>query len=52
VCGGGRWSVKDVLAHVSEWHAMALEWYRIGLTGERAPIPAVRDIPPINQRIY
>ena len=42
VCGKGKWSVKDMLAHLHEWHRMALSWYKIGLTGTRAAIPAAR----------
>jgi hypothetical protein len=50
VCG--RWSVKDILAHLHEWHCMALRWYEFGLTGQRDAIPAAKDIPPLNKRIY
>ena len=32
VCGKGKWSVKDMLAHLHEWHCMALSWYEIGLS--------------------
>ena len=48
----GKWSVKDILAHLHEWHSMALSWYEVGLTGQRAAIPAPKDIPALNKRIY
>ena len=47
-----KWSVKDILAHLNEWHLMALDWYAIGLTGTRAAIPAMKDIRPLNRKIY
>jgi uncharacterized protein (TIGR03083 family) len=47
-----RWTVKDILAHLHEWHCMALRWYEVGLTGRRDAIPAAKDIPPLNKRIY
>jgi uncharacterized protein (TIGR03083 family) len=52
ICGGGKWSVKDMLAHLHEWHRMALAWYATGLTGERAAIPTMKDAAALNQRIY
>lgn len=52
VCGHGRWSVKDMLAHLHEWHTMALLWYEVGLTGKRDAIPAAKDCPSLNERIY
>jgi hypothetical protein len=47
-----RWTIKDILAHLHEWHCMALRWYEVGLTGRRDAIPAAKDIPPLNKRIY
>lgn len=29
----GEWSVKDVLAHLSEWETMWLRWFADGLAG-------------------
>ena len=52
VCGHGKWSIKDMLFHLHEWHRMALSWYEIGLTGTRAPIPAAKDCPGLNKAIY
>jgi len=52
VSGQGKWSIKDMLAHLHEWHRMALNWYEIGLTGKRAAIPAPKDCPILNRAIY
>lgn len=52
----GDWSVKDVLAHLHEWHAMLLRWYAAGLRGENPPTPAEgytwAQLPVLNKRIY
>jgi hypothetical protein len=52
----GEWSVKDVLAHLAEWHQMGLGWYRAGLRGETPAVPAPgytwRALPALNQHIY
>ena len=38
----GEWSVKDVLAHLTEWQQMVLGWYHAGLAGEIAIAPRAR----------
>jgi hypothetical protein len=38
VCG--RWSLKDILAHLHEWHQLALGWYETGLRQEFPEMPA------------
>ncbi|MDD5370113.1 MAG: ClbS/DfsB family four-helix bundle protein [Anaerolineaceae bacterium] len=52
----GDWSVKDILAHLSEWHCMVLSWYESGLRGMALPIPAKgfkwSQLPALNQQIY
>jgi hypothetical protein len=56
VCARGRWSVKDILAHLVEWEQMFLGWYRAGRRGEvpKTPAPDLnwRQLPLLNQRIY
>ena len=56
VCAHGKWSVKDILAHLVEWEQMFLGWYRAGLRGEifKTPAPDLnwRQLPLLNQRIY
>lgn len=52
----GEWAVKDVLAHLTAWEQMVLDWYQTGKRGETPQIPAAdltwRQIPELNQRIY
>ena len=36
----GKWSPKDVLAHLTEWQQMALGWYRAGLKDQVPQLPA------------
>lgn len=52
----GKWSVKDILAHLYEWQQMVLSWYRAGKRGEdvKTPAPDLKwsEIPILNQRIY
>ena len=33
-------NVRDVLAHLHHWHLMLLEWYKVGMTGEKPDMPA------------
>jgi len=47
-----HWSIKDMLAHLHEWHCLALRWYEVGLSGRRDAIPAAKDIPVLNKRIF
>lgn len=48
-------NVKDVLAHLHEWHLMMLNWYEIGMKGEKPDMPAKgytwRTLPELNQKI-
>lgn len=52
----GAWSVKDVLAHLAEWHEMVLQWYHSGLAGKTPAVPGEgftwRTLPALNQMIY
>ncbi len=52
----GEWSVKDVLAHLTEWIRMFQGWYAVGLRGETPVTPAAgykwNQLPALNQRIY
>ncbi len=34
-----EWSVKDVLAHISTWERMCVDWIQAGLRGERPDKP-------------
>lgn len=33
-------NVRDVLAHLHHWHLMMLDWYDIGMKGEKPVMPA------------
>ena len=52
----GEWSVKDVLAHLTEWQQMVLGWYHAGQAGDSPSLPAPgfkwRELPALNQVIY
>jgi len=52
----GTWSVKDILAHLSAWEMLFLDWYSAGLQGR---IPATlpvgmsqKAMDALNQQIY
>lgn len=48
-------NVRDVLAHLHEWHLMLLGWYRMGMDGEKPAIPAEgytwQTLPALNRTI-
>ncbi|MEW6405963.1 MAG: ClbS/DfsB family four-helix bundle protein [Chloroflexota bacterium] len=52
----GEWSVKDVLAHLLEWHHMVLNWHEAGLKGKIPVTPAEgfnwAQLPQLNHKIY
>jgi len=52
----GEWSIKDILAHISDWEQRFLSWYRAGQRGEvpERPEPGLSwdDLDLLNQRIY
>ena len=33
-------NIRDVLAHLHAWHLLFLEWYRIGMKGDKPDMPA------------
>ncbi len=54
VCG--VWSLKDMLAHLNEWHKLALSWYQAGLKGKtpQMPTPSYKwsQIRDLNKAFY
>ncbi len=52
----GKWSVKDLLAHLTEWGTMFMSWYSEGLTGRVPHAPSEgftwRELPALNKQIY
>ena len=53
---GDDWTIKDLLAHLTEWEQMFLRWYREGANGGKPAVPARgfkwNQTPLLNQVIY
>lgn len=49
-------NVRDVLAHLYEWHLMVISWYEVGMKGDKPDIPAKgynwRTTPDLNREIW
>ncbi len=49
-------NIRDVLAHLHQWHLMMLEWYEVGMSGQKPAMPAKaytwKDLPELNKRIW
>ncbi|MEQ9412234.1 MAG: ClbS/DfsB family four-helix bundle protein [Cyclobacteriaceae bacterium] len=49
-------NIRDVLAHLHQWHTMMMEWYEIGMKGEKPEIPAKgytwKTLPDLNRVIW
>ena len=49
-------NIKDVLAHVHEWHNMFLEWYEKGMAGLKPEMPKIgytwKTLPALNREIW
>ncbi|MGD1894450.1 MAG: ClbS/DfsB family four-helix bundle protein [Cyclobacteriaceae bacterium] len=48
-------NIRDVLAHLHHWHLMLLDWYRVGMRGEKPDIPAKgytwKTVPELNRQV-
>ncbi|MEM7485278.1 MAG: ClbS/DfsB family four-helix bundle protein [Bacteroidota bacterium] len=48
-------NIRDVLGHLHHWHLMFLDWYTVGMKGEKPDIPAKgynwRTLPALNREI-
>jgi len=48
-------NIRDVLAHLHHWHLMLLDWYKVGMQGEKPDIPAKghtwKTVPELNKEI-
>lgn len=48
-------NIRDVLAHLYHWHLMFLDWYTIGMKGNKPDMPAKgytwKDIKKLNRHI-
>jgi hypothetical protein len=53
---GDGWSIKDLFAHLAEWHEMFLQWHRRGVAGETPAMPAEgykwNQTPVLNRAIW
>ena len=49
-------NIRDVLAHLHHWHLMMLEWYKVGMNGEKPEMPAKgytwKTTPELNKWIW
>lgn len=49
-------TIRDVLAHLHEWHLMMLGWYKIGMAGNKPDMPAKgytwKTTPDLNRVIW
>lgn len=48
-------NIRDVLAHLHHWHLMMIEWYKVGMRGEKPEMPAKgytwKTTPDLNRKI-
>ncbi len=48
-------NIRDVLAHLHAWHLMVLDWYTVGMSGDKPDMPAKgytwRTLPDLNKEI-
>jgi hypothetical protein len=49
-------TISDVICHLHEWHLMMMNWYKIGMSGQKPAIPAEgitwQTLPVLNRRIW
>ena len=49
-------NIRDVLAHLHQWHLMMLDWYKVGMSGEKPSMPAEgytwKTLPALNKKIW
>jgi len=49
-------NIRDVLAHLHHWHLMMLDWYKVGMKGEKPDMPAKgytwKTTPALNRWIW
>ncbi|MEO9870625.1 ClbS/DfsB family four-helix bundle protein [Ekhidna sp.] len=48
-------NISDVICHLHHWHLMVIDWYKVGMTGEKPDIPAKgytwKTVPDLNREI-
>ena len=49
-------NIRDVLAHLHHWHLMMLDWYKVGMAGQKPVIPSPgytwKTVPDLNRKIW
>ncbi len=49
-------NVRDVLAHLHHWHVMMMDWYKVGMKGDKPDMPAKgytwKTLPDLNRKIW
>lgn len=49
-------NIRDVLAHLHHWHLMMLDWYEVGMAGQKPEMPAKgytwKTLPALNLVIW
>jgi len=49
-------NARDILGHLHHWHTMMLDWYDVGMNGEKPEMPAKgytwRTVPDLNRVIW
>jgi len=49
-------NISDVFAHLHHWHLMMLEWYKVGMEGDKPDMPAKgyiwKALPDLNKKIW
>ncbi len=53
----GDWSIKDVLAHLTAWERLLLDWYKAGFKGRNPSLPnpvgmSKKAIDALNKEIF
>jgi hypothetical protein len=47
---------RDVLAHLHHWHLLMLDWYKVGMSGEKPIMPADgytwKTLPDYNKKVW
>lgn len=49
-------NIRDILAHLHHWHLMMIDWYTVGMSGQKPEIPAKgytwKTTPLLNRKIW
>lgn len=49
-------NVRDILTHLHHWHLFLLDWYKVGMKGDKPDMPAKgytwQTLPALNKKIW